>query len=146
MPKKNSRCSSACSDVIKFMTDRNVPANTGTSVGPYKKVDTFRYINIFVRFNQEEADELPVDLGVVFAFDKGGDMGARCYVNLEENQPRPQSTNFIEVSGSGSWHGSQHKTSTYVARFPVMGPFIQVFVYNQAPVSRKVNVWGYLVA
>jgi hypothetical protein len=34
----------------------------------------------------------------------------------------------------------------YVARFPVMGPFIEVFVYNQAPIQRKVSVWGYLVS
>ena len=73
-------------------------------------------------------------------------MGARRYVNLEENFPGPQSTNFIEVSGSGTWHGSPHIISSYVARFPVMGPYVEVFVYNRAPVPRTVSVWGYLVS
>ena len=146
MAKKDSACNPACTDIIKFMTEHKVPANTGISLPPYSKVDSYRHINIFVRFTQKEADEPPVDLGVVFAFDKKGTMGARRYVNLEDNLPQPQSTNFIEVSGSGSWHGSQHKISSYMARFPVMGPFVQVFVYNRAPVARKVSAWGYLVS
>jgi hypothetical protein len=83
---------------------------------------------------------------VVFAFDGNGALGARRYVNLEQNLSGPQSTNFIEVSGSGSWHGSPHNISTYLGRFPVMGPFMQVFVYNRAPFIRRVSVWGYLIA
>ncbi|HEX9667191.1 MAG TPA: hypothetical protein VGA95_11635 [Thermodesulfobacteriota bacterium] len=128
------------------MTDEDVPANIGISKPPYKNIDGYRYINIFVRFTQKEADEPPVDLGVIFAFDTGGDMGARRYANLEENLPGPQSTNFIDVSGSASWHGSQWKISSYMARFPVMGPYVQVFVYNRAAVKRKVSVWAYLVS
>jgi hypothetical protein len=128
------------------MTDEDVPANVGISKPPYKTIDGYRYINIFVRFTQKEGDEPPVDLGVIFAFSTGGEMGARRYANLEENLPGPQSTNFIEVSGSGSWHGSQWKISSYVARFPVMGPYVQVFVYNRAAVRRKVSVWAYLVS
>ncbi len=99
-----------------------------------------------MKFSQVAADEPPVDLGVVFAFDASGTMGARRYVNLEQNVSSPQSTNFIEVSGRGSWHGSPHNISTYLARFPVMGPFIEVFVYNRAAIARKVSVWGYLVS
>ena len=128
------------------MTDEDVPANIGISKPPYTNIDGYRYINIFVRFTQKEADEPPVDLGVIFAFDTGGDMGARRYANLEENLPGPQSTNFIDVSGSASWHGSQWKISSYMARFPVMGPYVQVFVYNRAAVKRKVSVWAYLVS
>ena len=94
-------CAPACTKVIKFFTDHAVPANIGTSAPPYTKIDSYRHINIFVRFTQEAAGEPPVDLGVIFAFDSKGTMGARRYVNLEENLPRPQSTNFIEVSGSG---------------------------------------------
>jgi len=139
-------CCYACTKVIKFMTDEDVPANIGISKPPYKNIDGYRYINIFVRFTQSEADEPPVDLGVIFAFNPGGEMGARRYTNLEENLPGPQSTNFIEVSGSGTWHGSQTKISSYLARFPVMGPYVQVFVYNRAGVKRKVSVWGYLVS
>ena len=128
------------------MTVEDVPASVGISKPPYKNIDGYRHINIFVRFTQKEGDEPPVDLGVIFAFSAGGDMGARRYANLEENLPGPQSTNFIEVSGSGSWHGSQWKISSYIARFPVMGPYVQVFVYNRAAVTRKVSVWAYLVS
>jgi len=128
------------------MTDFEVPAGVGISQPPYTKIDGYRYINLFVRFSQTAADEPPVDLGVVFAFDAGGTMGARRYVNLESNVSSPQSTNFIEVSGRGSWSGSPHNISTYLARFPVMGPFIEVFVYNRATVKRMVSVWGYLVS
>jgi hypothetical protein len=104
------------------------------------------FIKIFVQFSQKKSDEAPVDLGVKFALDKSGKLGARRYVNLEDNLPRPQSTNFVDISGSGSWHGSPHNISSYVARFPIMGPFVQVFVYNREAVKRKVSVWGYLVS
>lgn len=139
-------CSYPCTKVIKFMEEREIAPNIGISIPPYTNIDGYRHINIFVRFSQAEADEPPVDLGVIFAFDRNGKMGARRYVNLEENVPSPQSTQFIEVSGSGSWHGSQWKISSYMARFPVMGPYVQVFLYNRAPVKRKLSVWAYLVA
>jgi len=139
-------CNPACTSIIKFMTDRELPPNIGISLPPYTKIDSYRHINIFVRFTQAAADEPPVDLGVMFAFNANGAMGARRYVNLEENLSAPQSTNFIEVSGRGSWHGSPHNISSYMARFPVMGPYIEVFVYNRAPIKRKVSVWGYLVS
>lgn len=139
-------CNPACTAVVRFMTDKEVPPSVGISIPGYKSVDGYRHINIFVRFNQEKPDEAPVDLGVLFAFDTKGTMGARRYVNLEENVPGPQATNFIEVSGSGSWHGAPHNTSSYVARLPVMGPFAWVVVYNRAPIQRVVSVWGYLVS
>ena len=139
-------CNPACTKVLKFMTDHEVPPGVGISLPPYKAVGGYRYINIFVRFSQKAADEPPVDLGVIFAFDAAGAMGARRYANLEENLTGPQSTNFIEVSGQGSWHGSPHNISTYVARFPVMGPYVEVFVYNRAPIKRIVSVWAYLVS
>ncbi|HDO23021.1 MAG TPA: hypothetical protein ENH38_09160 [Nitrospirae bacterium] len=144
--RKDKPCFHPCTKVAKFMTDHDIPANVGISLPPYSKIDGYRHINVFVRFSQKEADEPPVDLGVVFAFDSKGTMGSRRYVNLDENLPSPQSTHFVEVSGSGSWHGSQWKVSSYSARFPVMGPFIQVFVYNRAPIKRKVSVWAYLVS
>jgi hypothetical protein len=128
------------------MTDYELPPSVGISLPPYSSVDTYRYINIFVKFSQMSANEPPVDLGVVFAFDANGTMGARRYVNLEQNVGGPQSTNFIEVSGAGSWHGSPHNISTYAARFPVMGPFVEVFVYNRAAAKRTVSVWAYLVS
>lgn len=139
-------CNPACTKVIQLLSDQELPPSVGISLPPYTNIDGYRHLNLFVRFTQETADEAPVDLGVVFAFDARGNMGARRYVNLEENLSGPQSTNFIEVSGSGSWHGSPHNISTYLARFPVMGPFVEVFVYNRAPIKRRVSVWGYLVS
>ncbi len=139
-------CNPACTSVIKFLTGHALPPSIGISVGSYANIDHYRHLNVFVRFSQVAADEPPVDLGVMFAFDAAGDMGARRYANLEENASGPQSTNFIEVSGQGSWHGSPHNISSYIARFPVMGPFVQVFVYNRASIARTVTVWGYLVS
>ncbi|HEU4874634.1 MAG TPA: hypothetical protein VFT44_16155 [Pyrinomonadaceae bacterium] len=139
-------CNPACTKIVRLLTDHEVPPNVGISLPPYTNIDRYRYINIFVRFSQAAADEPPVDLGVIFAFDANGTMGARRYVNLEQNVSSPQSTNFIEVSGRGSWHGSPHNISSYLARFPVMGPFVEVFVYNRAAMARKVSVWAYLVS
>jgi hypothetical protein len=144
--KKGGQCNPACTDVIKFYTNQDIPANTGISQPPYNSVDGYRYINIFVEFTQEKHDEPPVSLGVIFSFDENGTMGARRYVNLEDNVPAPQPTNMISVSGEGTWHGSPHNKSTYVVRLPVMGPFVEVFPFNHAPKSRKVSVWGYLVS
>ena len=144
--KGKGLCNPACTKVVKFITDHEVPPSAGISLPPYTKIDRYRYINVFVRFTQAAANESPVDLGVIFAFDAKGTMGARRYVNLEQNLSGSQNTNFIEVSGRGSWHGSPHNISSYVARFPVMGPFIEVFVYNRAAEKRKVTVWGYLVS
>jgi hypothetical protein len=139
-------CNPACTKIVKFMTDHELPPSVGISLPPYTGIDGYRHLNLFVRFSQAAADEAPVDLGVIFAFDAGGAMGARRYVTFEDNVSSPQSTNFIEVSGRGSWHGSPHNVSSYAARFPVMGPFVEVFVYNRAPVKRTVSVWGYLVS
>ena len=139
-------CNPSCTRIVRFMTDHAVPPNIGISLPPYTAVDGFRHINVFVQFSQTASDEAPVDLGVIFAFDKNGKLGARRYVNLEENPAGPQSTSFIEISGSGSWHGTQWNISSYVARLPVMGPFVQVFVYNRAAIERSVSVWGYLVS
>jgi hypothetical protein len=143
---KPGPCNPACTKVIPFYTDHDLPPSVGISTGTYTGIDGYRYINVFVQFSQPTANEPPVDLGVVFAFDQGGKLGARRYANLEENLAGPQSTNFIEVSGTGSWHGSPHNISTYLARFPVFGPFVQVFVYNRAASKRTVSVWGYLVS
>jgi len=150
MPRKVSQtrgpCNPACTKIVKFLSDHELPPSVGISLPPYTNIDGYRYINIFVRFTQTAADEAPVDLGAIFAFDARGTMGARRYANLEQNLGSPQSTNFIEVSGRGSWHGSPHNISSYVARFPIMGPYVEVFVYNRAPIKRTVTVLGYLVS
>ena len=69
-------CSMPCTKVVKLVTDHELPANAGISLPPYTEVDGYRHINIFVTFAQEQADEPPVDLGVMFAFDANGAMGA----------------------------------------------------------------------
>ena len=76
-----------------------------------------------VQFTQVAANEPAADLGVVFIFDANGTMGARRCVNLTQNASDPQSTNFIEVSGRGSWYGSSYNISSHMARFPVMAPY-----------------------
>ena len=145
-PSNPGPCNPACTKVIKFMTDQDVPPSTVITLPPFVEIDGYRYINIFVQFSQVAATEAPVDLGVQFAFEANGQLSARRYVNLEANLSSQQSTNFIQVSGQDSWTGSPPNTSNYVARFPVMGPFIEVVVRNQAPLKRKVSVWGYLVS
>lgn len=139
-------CDRPCTKTVKFVTDHEVDANVGVSLPPYTNVDGYRYINIFVEFEQETFNEAPVDLGVVFAFDNNGLMGSRRYVNFEENLAHPQNVNFISVSGEGTWHGSPHNKSSYTARFPIMSPYVQVFVYNRAAKKRKVSVWAYLIS
>jgi hypothetical protein len=144
--EKGGPCNPACTNIIKFYTDKDIPANTGISQPPYNSVDGYRYINIFVKFTQEKGDEPPVDLGVIFALDANGTMGARHYVNLEANLAASQPVNMINVSGAGTWHGSPHNISSYVVRLPVMGPFVEVFPFNRAAVTRKISIWGYLVS
>ena len=141
-----SPCSHPCTKIIKFMTNRSVPANTGISIPPYQSCDGYSFINITLRFNQLLATEAPVDLGVIFAYDANGDMGARKYTNLENNVAAQQATNMIDVSGSGSWHGNPHNISTYTVRIPIMGPFVLVFPFNKHTTKCAVTVWGYLVA
>ncbi len=137
-------CQMACTKTVKFYTDKSIPANVGISSGVYTNVDGYRFINIFVEYSQLTATEKPVTLGTIFGFDTSGKLGARAYVNLEDNVPSPQKVNFISVDGQGTWHGSPHNKSSYCVRIPVMGPFIQVFVYNTDSNPRTASVWGYL--
>lgn len=146
---RKAPCDAPCTKVIKFMTDKEIGPNVGISLPPYTKVDGYRYLNLFMHFSQAVPNEPPVDLGVMFAFDKNGALRSRRYVNLEENVAPPQGTNMITVSGSAAFHGAPAGgvgISAYNARLPIMGPFVQVFIYNQAPEARTVSVWGYLVS
>lgn len=138
-------CSPACTKIIKFATDHKVAPSAATGLPPYVETNGYRFINIFVQFSQKDSEELPVDLSVVFAFDAKGTMSARRFITLESSSSAAKSGNSMEVSGSGSWHGSLDNISSYLARLPVMGPFIEVFVYNRAPIARVVSVWAYLV-
>jgi hypothetical protein len=134
-------CVKPCAKTLKFMTDNTVPANIGVSTGKYLNAEGYRHINIFVKFSQDTANELAVDLGMMFAFNENGAMASRRYVNLESNVASPQATNFIEVSGAGSWHGAQWKTSSYIARLPIMGPFCKCLSTTK-PLSCAKSVFG----
>ena len=140
------RCNPACTRVIKFMTDREVGANSGVNSFPYTSVDGFRFLNVFVEHTQTAYGEPGVELGVSFGFDADGMMHSRHHVNFEENLSSPQTPNYVLVSASGNWSGSPHNVSHYAARFPVMGPFVVVFASNRAALARKVSVWGYAVS
>jgi hypothetical protein len=136
------RCTTS-SKTLKFYTDHVIPAGIGISPGTYSNVDGYRFINIFVQFQQDAANEKPVNLGVIFSFSSLGEMGSRRYVNLCENLPAQQAINFIDVSGAGSWHGDP-KISSYTVRLPVMGPYVNVYPFNKEPKERKISIWAYL--
>ena len=130
--------------VITFYNKATIPAGIGISSGTYTNVNGYRFINIFVEFEQNAAGENPVSLGVVFAFDAGGTMGSRRYFNFEQNFTAPADPQMITLSGANSWHGSPHNISTYTARLPVMGPYVQVFPFNHEAKDRKFSIRAYL--
>jgi hypothetical protein len=130
--------------VITFYDNHTIPANIGISSGVYTKVDGYRYINIVVEFEQGADDEKPVSLGVVFAFSSDGKQGSRRYFNFEENFSGSANPQMITLSGANSWHGSPHNRSSYTARLPVMGPYIQVFPFNNEGKDRKITIRAYL--
>jgi hypothetical protein len=134
-----------CTKVIKVYTDASIGPNTGMSAINYTNVDGYRYINIFVKYSQQNKDETPVNLSVMFAFDEARSMNAGHFVNLEPNLQTPAATHPIDVLGNGTYHGDQWKISSFVFRLPVVGPYIKIFVYNYFSSERKFSVWAYFV-
>lgn len=132
------------SKTVTVYDDAPIGADTGISTGSCLDVDGWRYANVFVEFEQHGPDEKPLSLGVVFAPDAGGKRGSRRYFNFEENFPGEANPRMITLSGKGSWHGSPHDKSSYVARLPVMGPYLQVFPYNHHSAPRNFTVVIYL--
>lgn len=51
-------CSFACTKVLKLIDNKAVPANTGISLPPYTSIDGYRFINIYVRFDQYKAKQI----------------------------------------------------------------------------------------
>ncbi|MGD0248093.1 MAG: hypothetical protein ABSB75_03485 [Candidatus Limnocylindrales bacterium] len=135
----------AGTQIIKCATDQVVPPNMNQSMGAAIALDGYRYMNVTVQFEQQAANEPPVELSAMFAYDTQNTMGARCYVNLGENPKSPQKVNAIQVSGAGSWHGVP-KISSYIMRIPVLAPYAWLFALNRATVQKKVSVWVYLVS
>lgn len=148
MPEKLTRgpCNPACTGVIKFMTSQDIGPGTGLNVGTWQSVDGYRFMNVFVDFEQVDPAEAPVDLTMSFAFDSAGTLSAGHTVTFEENLASPQGVNFNRVSGLGTWHGTPHNRSSFIARFPILGPYALAFAYNLHTASRKVSVWAYLVS
>jgi hypothetical protein len=130
--------------IITFYEEYMIPGGVGVSSGVYTNVDGYRHINIFVEFEQQEADEELVSLGVVFAFGPSGKHGSRRYFTFEENFEGTADPQMITLSGRGSWHGTQWKKSSYTARLPIMGPYVQVFPFNHEKKDRMLNIMAYL--
>ena len=132
------------SKTVVIYDNHSIPGNIGISTGTYTAVDGYRYVNVAVEFEQKTANEAPVSLGVVFARDASGKGGARRYFNFEQNFTAPADPQMITLSGKGSWHGAQQQKSSYIARLPIMGPYIQVFPFNHYGQARKISVVLYL--
>jgi hypothetical protein len=139
-------CEPACAKIVKVTTDHEIAPSSSIGLTPRLELKGYRYINVFVQFNQVTSDEAPVDLSLIFGFDAKGTMAARRYLILGAKASGSQDTSFIEVSGSGSWQGTPHNISSYLVRVPVMGPFVEVVLHNRAPIERTVSVWAYLVS
>ncbi|GAH13348.1 unnamed protein product [marine sediment metagenome] len=81
---------------------------------------------------------------MIFAFSPGGKCDSHRYFNFEENFTGTADPQMITLTGKASWHGEQHKKSSYTARLPIMGPYVQVFPYNHENKDRKLNIIAYL--
>jgi hypothetical protein len=112
------------SEIIAIYDNAQIPGGTGISKGSYTKVDGY--------------------LGVVFAYDPNGKLGSRRYFTFDQNFAAPADPQMITVSGKNCWHGSPHNKSSYIARFPIMGPYLQVFPSNGHGEPRKFSVVLYL--
>jgi hypothetical protein len=121
-----------------------IPAKRGISLGTFTAVDGYRYANVAVEFEQMAADEEPIALGVIFAHDASGKLGSRRYFNFEENFAGTADPQMITLSGKASWHGHPHNKSSYTARLPIMGPYMQVYPFNHHDQPRKISVTIYL--
>lgn len=137
-------CCMVKTKTIVIYDNHTIAGQIGISTGSYTNVDGYRYANIAVEFEQKTAGEQPLSLGVVFAHSTAGKWGSRRYFTFEENFTAPADPQMMTVTGKGSWHGIQHKKSSYTVRVPIMGPYIQVFPFNQHSEPRKFSVVIYL--
>jgi hypothetical protein len=129
---------------ITVYEEHSIPANTGISTGVYTNVSGYRYVNVAVEFEQLSAAEEPVSLGVKFAHSQDGKWGSRRYFTFDENFSGSAAPQMITVSGEASWHGHPHDKSSYIARLPIMGPYLQVFPFNHHSQERKLSIVLYL--
>ena len=139
-----ANCCLAKTKTITIYNDHSIPANTGISSGVYTEVEGYRYVNITVEFEQKTATEEPIALGVMFAHSQNGKWGSRRYFAFDQNFSGIADPQMITITGKASWHGHPHDKSSYIARLPVMGPFLQVFPFNNHNEARKLSVVLYL--
>lgn len=139
-----TNCCTIKTKTITIYNDQSIPANSGISTGVYTEVDGYRYVNIAVEFEQKSPNEEPVSLGVVFAHSQNGKWGSRRYFTFDQNFFGMADPQMITVTGKASWHGHPHDKSSYIARLPIMGPFLQVFPFNHHNEARKLSVVLYL--
>ena len=138
-----TNCCAVKTQTITIYEDQSIPANTGIS-SAYTEVDGYRYANIVVEFEQKAADEEPVSLGAIFAHSQDGKWGSRRYFTFDENLSASPDPQVITVSGKDSWHGHPHDVSRYIARVPIMGPYLQVLPFNLHNEARILSVVIYL--
>ena len=129
---------------ITVYEEHSIPANTGISTGVYTNVSGYRYVYVAVEFEQLSAAEEPVSLGVKFAHSQDGKWGSQRYFTFDENISGSAAPQMITVSGEASWHGHPHDKSSYIARLPIMGPYLQVFPFNHHSQERKISIVLYL--
>lgn len=137
-------CCKIQTKAVTIYEDHSIPANVGISTGVYTEVDGYRYVNIVVEFEQKTPSEEPVSLGVKFAHNQSGKWGSRRYFTFEENFSDSADPQMITVTGKASWHGHPHDKSSYIARLPIMGPYMQVFPFNQHNQARTISIVLYL--
>ena len=120
-----------------------IPGNRGISTGNYIDIDGYRYVNVFVEFEQDTAQEEPLSTGIVFYTGPGETGAGRCF-SFEKGAGVPGDPDMISASGKNSWHGAQWRKSSYIVRLPVMGPYMQVFPFNHHARERKFSITVYL--
>ena len=135
-----TNCCKVKTKTVVIYENHSIPANMGISTGVYTEVDGYRYANIVVEFEQKTASEEPVSLGVIFAHSQNGKWSSRRYFTFNENFSGPANPQMITVTGEASWHGHPHDKSSYTARLPIMGPFLQVFPFNHNKDARKISI------
>ena len=108
--KQPPRCGClAETKVISFYDNATIPAGIGISSGTYTNVDGYRFINIFVEFEQNTAAEAPVSLGVIFAFGRQEPLGIRRYFNFEQNFTGSADPQMITLSQVLARLAAQHQ-------------------------------------
>lgn len=128
---------------ITFFENQPLPALGGTT-SVSQAVKGYNYANIFVEHTQTNVNELPVHLALIFGLGSNDELSARNFYNFEENSVNVQMANPLVLSGALSYQGDPAHKSSFIARVPVVGPYLKVNVINQHSAARTVSVKAYL--